>query len=99
MLPWMDDPVWRSWNPEYVWTGVIWCIVFGVIGARLYHVFTPSPSMAAFGIESPADYFRNPEQLINVRNGGLGIYGGIVGGLIGLLLFCVASQYFMGALG
>ncbi|MCO5193940.1 MAG: prolipoprotein diacylglyceryl transferase [Anaerolineae bacterium] len=86
-VAWMDDPVWRSWNPEHVWTGVIWCIVFGVIGARLYHVFTPSPSMAAFGIESPADYFRNPEQLINVRNGGLGIYGGIVGGLIGLLLF------------
>lgn len=84
---WLDAASWHNWNPDHVWTGVIWCIVFGVIGARLYHVFTPSPSMAAFGIESPADYFRNPEQLINVRNGGLGIYGGIIGGLIGLLLF------------
>lgn len=43
--------------------------------------------MAAFGIESPLDYFRNPMQLINIRNGGLGIYGGIIGGVLGLLWF------------
>jgi prolipoprotein diacylglyceryl transferase len=43
--------------------------------------------MAAVGIESPLDYFRNPDQLINFRNGGLGIYGGIAGGLLGLFLY------------
>ncbi len=43
--------------------------------------------MAAFGIESPMDYFRNPAQLINIRNGGLGIYGGILGGLLGLFIY------------
>jgi phosphatidylglycerol:prolipoprotein diacylglycerol transferase len=43
--------------------------------------------MAAVGIESPLDYFRNPAQLINFRNGGLGIYGGIAGGLLGLLIY------------
>jgi phosphatidylglycerol:prolipoprotein diacylglycerol transferase len=82
-----DDPPWRQWNPDYVWSGVGICLVLGVIGARLYHVLTPSPSMAAFGIESPLDYFRNPMQLINIRNGGLGIYGGIIGGVLGLLWF------------
>jgi phosphatidylglycerol:prolipoprotein diacylglycerol transferase len=44
--------------------------------------------MAEFGINSALDYFRNPQQLINLRNGGLGIYGGIVGALVGLAVYC-----------
>ena len=66
-------------------------LILAVIGARLYHVFTPSPSMAEVGITSPADYFRNPMQLINLRRGGLGIYGGIAGGALGLLTNRAAS--------
>jgi phosphatidylglycerol---prolipoprotein diacylglyceryl transferase len=84
---WLTDAPWRVWNPDHVWNGLMWCLVLGVIGARLYHVLTPSPSMAAFGIESPLDYFRNPFQLINLRNGGLGIYGGLLGGLLGLFIY------------
>ena len=84
---WLSDAPWRLWNPEHVWAGIGWVLVFGIIGARLYHVLTPSPSMAALGIETPLDYFRNPNQLINLRNGGLGIYGGIAGGLVGLFIY------------
>lgn len=84
---WLSDAPWRQWNPEFVWSGIGWCLIPALIGARLYHVLTPSPSMAAVGILSPLDYFRNPYELINLRNGGLGIYGGIVGGLLGLVLF------------
>lgn len=84
---WLHQAPWRVWNPDHVWNGIGWCLVLGVIGARLYHVLTPSPSMAAVGIHSPLDYFRNPAQLINLRNGGLGIYGGIAGGVLGLLWY------------
>ncbi len=84
---WILDAPWRIWNPDYVWNGVVVCLIVAIIGARLYHVFTPSPSMAAVGIHSFQDYFRQPLELINLRNGGLGIYGGIVGGAIGLLWF------------
>ena len=84
---WLHDPSWRIWSPDHVWSGIGWCLVLGIIGARLYHVLTPSPSMAALGIETPLDYFRNPAQLINLRNGGLGIYGGIAGGLLGLFIY------------
>ncbi len=84
---WLDDAPWRQWNPEHVWNGLLWCLILAIVGARLYHVFTPSPSMAEVGINSPADYFRNPMQLINLRRGGLGIYGGIAGGAVGLLLY------------
>ena len=84
---WLEDAPWRVWNPEHVWGGIGWALVLGVIGARLYHVLTPSPSMEAVGIFSPLDYFRNPYQLINLRNGGLGIYGGIAGGALGLWIY------------
>lgn len=84
---WLSDAPWRVWNPEHVWNGIIWVLIFAVIGARLYHVLTPSPSMAAVGIESPLDYLRNPYQLLNFRSGGLGIYGGIAGGALGLLIY------------
>ena len=84
---WVHDPPWRVWSADHVWNGISWCLVLGIVGARLYHVLTPSPSMAALGIESPLDYFRNPAQLFNLRNGGLGIYGGMAGGLLGLFIY------------
>ncbi len=74
---------WRSWNPEYVWNGVMWSLIFGVVGARLYHVLTPQPSL---GI-TVADYLSNPSAIFNLRNGGLGIFGALVGGTIGLAIF------------
>ena len=85
---WLSDSPWRRWSPEHVWNGLLWALVLGLIGARLYHVLTPSPSMAAVGIYSPLDYLRNPIQLLNFRGGGLGIYGGIAGGALGLLIYC-----------
>lgn len=85
---WLTDAPWRQWNPDHVWNGIVWILVLGIIGARIYHILTPSPSMAQFGIESPWDYFQQPMQMLNIRNGGLGIYGAIFGGLLGLVLYC-----------
>jgi phosphatidylglycerol:prolipoprotein diacylglycerol transferase len=86
-LAWTSDAPWRVWNPDHVWNCLVLMAVLGIIGARLYHVFTPSPSMAAVGIFSWRDYFRYPLQLINFRAGGLGIYGAMVGGLLAILIY------------
>ncbi len=84
---WLDAAPWRRWNPDHVWNGLMWALILGLIGARLYHILTPSPSMAAVGIYSPLDYLRDPIQLLNFRGGGLGIYGGLAGGALGLFIF------------
>ena len=89
---WLEAPPWAHWNPSHVWNGLIWALVLGVVGARLYHVLTPSPSMAEVGITSPLDYFRHPLQLVNLRRGGLGIYGGIAGGALGLLIYAYRNR-------
>ncbi len=89
---WLEDASWRQWNPDNVWSGLAWCLVLGVIGARLYHVLTPSPSMASVGINSVADYLRSPMQLLNVRSGGLGIFGAIIGGGLGIFLYSLRNH-------
>lgn len=83
---WLEAAHWRQWNPDFVWGGVAWALVLGVIGARLYHVLTPTPSQAP-AINSALDYFRNPQELINIRSGGLGIFGAFLGGLVGIFLY------------
>ena len=84
---WTTDAPWRIWNPDHTWGGLTLMAILGLIGARLYHVLTPSPSMAAVGITSPLDYFRNPLQLLNFRAGGLGIYGAMAGGLLAVIIY------------
>ena len=84
---WTTAAPWRIWNPDHDWGGLALIVVLGLIGARLYHVFTPSPSMAAIGIYSWRDYFRYPLQLLNFRAGGLGIYGAMAGGLLAVMLY------------
>ena len=76
----------KGLNPDYVWDGLIWALVGGIVGARLYHVFTPPPSMVDQGFTTAA-YFADPIKILQVWNGGLGIPGGIAGGALGLWLY------------
>lgn len=76
----------RGHDPEIVWDLLIWLIIGGVIGARLWHVFTPSPSAIAEG-RTTMFYLTHPFDLVNIRNGGLGIPGAVIGGIIALFFF------------
>jgi phosphatidylglycerol:prolipoprotein diacylglycerol transferase len=80
MLRQMDE------DDDLVWDGLIWLLVFGVIGARLYHVFTPTISQLNQGI-STEYYLSHPLEILAVWQGGLGIPGGIAGGLLGMYIF------------
>lgn len=76
----------RGHNPDLVWDGLLWTLIGGIVGARLWHIFTPPPSMVAQGITTQY-YLENPLEAINTLNGGLGIPGAVLGGLLGLYLF------------
>jgi phosphatidylglycerol:prolipoprotein diacylglycerol transferase len=76
----------RGFNTELVWDGLIWVLIGGIIGARLWHVFTPPPSMIAQGLTTE-HYLTHPLDLINTRMGGLGIPGAVIGGVIALYFF------------
>ncbi|MGH2524453.1 MAG: prolipoprotein diacylglyceryl transferase [Anaerolineales bacterium] len=76
----------RGENPEQVWDGIIWALVGGIVGARIWHIFTPPPSMVAQGLTTEY-YLTHPLDAIAVWNGGLGIPGAVAGGLLGVYLF------------
>ncbi len=76
----------RGHDPEVVWDLLIWLVIGGVIGARLWHVFTPSPSLIAQGVDTMY-YLTHPLDLINLRKGGLGIPGAVIGGAVALYFF------------
>lgn len=58
----------------------VWCVLGGFIGARLVHV-----------IDHWDFYYNNPLRIIAIWSGGIGVWGGILGGFIGGIT-CVAIQ-------
>ncbi len=74
-------------DPELVWDGLVWVLIGGIIGARLWHIFTPTPSDVAMGLTTKY-YLTHPLDAINIRSGGLGIPGAVIGGMLALYWFC-----------
>jgi len=79
----IKETEWRGFDSEYIWDMVPWLLVFGIIGARLWHVLTPSQSMGV----GANYYFSHPIEIFNIRQGGLGIPGAVIGGFIALLVY------------
>lgn len=56
-------------------------ILFGILGARIY-----------FCCLNPEFYFSHPLEIFNIREGGLSIHGGIIGGILGIILMSYRSK-------
>ena len=73
-------------DPEVMWDMFPWLLVAGVIGARIWHILTPPDSMVAIGMDT-AYYLTHPLDAINIKNGGLGIPGAVIGGVAALWIY------------
>lgn len=73
----------RKVDPDHVWNALLIALILGVIGARLYHVVS-SPAGTNIGLQY---YLDNPMEILNFRQGGLGIYGAVAGGVLALYLY------------
>lgn len=74
-------------DPEFVWDSLPWILIGGVIGARLWHIFTPPPSMVERGI-TVQYYLTHPLDALAIWRGGLGIPGAVIGGGLALYIYC-----------
>ena len=70
-------------NPEHIWNALILAIILGIVGARLYHVFSePEGGMVGWSY-----YRERPVEILYIWKGGLGIYGAILGGILGVAIY------------
>ena len=67
----------RGIGEDTVYDFALLGIVCGVIGARLYYVFFQWDN-----------YRGNLLEILNLRAGGLAIYGGVIGGILSLMFYC-----------
>ena len=63
-------------DEDTLWGLSLWAIIFGIIGARLYHV-----------LDYLDFYIKNPVEILFLWNGGLGIFGAVLGGIGGGVIY------------
>ena len=83
--------VWRGKRvgiePELVYSLVFWMLAPGIIGARAFYVIEYWPEYVRTLTEPGGGLGAFLGRVINVAQGGLVVYGALLGGLTGLLLF------------
>ncbi len=67
--------------------GVLWVVPFAIVCARLYYC-----------VFKWRDFADDPISIFYINKGGLAIYGGVIGALIGVLVHCKIKKIKVGAL-
>lgn len=86
-------------DPEPVWDALLWALLGGIVGARIWHILTPPPSQGVdlwyyLNLTNLLPIFQWGDITIQVpaafaiNNGGLGIPGGVIGGVLAVWVFC-----------
>ena len=73
----------RGGEPGVVLDIILWAVPLGIVGARIFHVLT-----------HPNDYFgagKNLWEVFAVWNGGIAIFGALLGGAVGAYIGCRLS--------
>jgi phosphatidylglycerol:prolipoprotein diacylglycerol transferase len=81
----------KGLDPEILWDALTWVLVGGIVGARIWHILTPPPSMVEQGITTMY-YLTHPLDAIAIWRGGIGILGAVVGGGLALYIFLSRRQ-------
>jgi phosphatidylglycerol---prolipoprotein diacylglyceryl transferase len=67
----------RGLNSDFPLDVAPWVVLAAIVGARLYYLLL-----------KPGHYLDNPEEILNVRLGGLTVHGALAGGAIALYCYC-----------
>jgi phosphatidylglycerol---prolipoprotein diacylglyceryl transferase len=77
----------RGHDPQILLDLVLPLLIWGTVGARLWHIFTPPLSSAQLGLTT-GHYLTHPLDMLAIWIGGLGFPGALIGGTLGLFFFC-----------
>lgn len=82
----------RGADPEIIFDLFLPVAIWGTLGARLWHILTPSLSALELGLTTRY-YFSNPIEIAAFWTGGYGIPGAWLGGILALWYFCRKNEY------
>ncbi len=71
----------KGYKPDLIIDIAIIVLPLSIVGARLYYVLFTLDRGWSFG------------DIINIRSGGLAIYGGVIGGAAGVLIACAIKRF------
>ncbi|MDP2777503.1 MAG: prolipoprotein diacylglyceryl transferase, partial [Anaerolineales bacterium] len=74
----------RGENGEVIWDAMVWVLPAGIIGARLWYVMNNILGGSTY-------YTDNPAKILNIPEGGLHFFGGLLFGVIALAIFLQRS--------
>ena len=77
----------RGIDPDDIYSIALWAILGGIVGARVVHV-----------VDNWAFYQENLGQVIAIWNGGIGLWGAILGGFIGGALYSLLKKHPVGVI-
>ena len=69
-------------DPDEIYSTAIWAIIGGVIGARVVHV-----------ADNWGYYSANPSLIVAIWTGGIGLWGGILGGFLGGIAYAAFKHF------
>ena len=71
----------KGWDEEFILDAAVWTILIGFIGSRAYYVL--------FELDY---YLQNPGEILQIWNGGIAIYGGVIAGGLTLYLYAKSKK-------
>ncbi len=74
---WGRKAVLKGFDMVDVLRGVVFMLIGGLIGARLFHI-----------VDNLSFYLENPGRLFQLQVIGLAVYGGVAGGALALFIYC-----------
>ena len=86
-------------DPEHIWGALTWGIIPAIIGARLWFVFFPPAALVDQGVTTTwmlQNFFDTQSGAIAIWSGGLGIFGAVGGGLLGVWIYLRRNQLMPG---
>ena len=72
----------KGFKKDDFYSAAMWIIIAGIIGARLFHV-----------LDHWHEYSINPSRALYIWEGGLAIWGGLIGGLIAAAVVCWKNDW------
>jgi phosphatidylglycerol:prolipoprotein diacylglycerol transferase len=73
----------KGFIKDEIYNNMLWIIIAGMIGARLFHVIDHWPD----------EFAANPIRVLYIWEGGLAIWGGIIGGLIAIVVLARQNRW------